>query len=92
MPLHYDDRMPLMRHMIHLRLPIPWHGMQRLYLQLRDEQQMKAWVTDLQRRAHEDSSAARFREQINEQANQSDPSLAVGMLAVRKARTWEAQP
>ena len=71
--------------MIDLRLSIPWRGKLRLYLQFRDDQQMRIWAADLERRSHEDSSHSAFREALTEQATRPDPSLAEGMLAVRKA-------
>ena len=89
-PQYYDDRMPLMQHLIHIHLRIAWHGMWYLYLQLRDEVQMRAWATDLQKRAKEEASNSKFREAIYEQAGLPDPSLAVGMLAVRKAMAHAA--
>ena len=84
-PEHYDDRLPALKSMIDLRLSIPWRGKLRLYLQFRDDQQMRIWAADLERRSHEDSSHSAFREALTEQATRPDPSLAEGMLAVRKA-------
>ena len=86
-----DDRLPRdgLKWLIRVDLTIPWvhatvrHA--RLYLQLRSEPQMRAWAADLARRAFEDSSRSKFRRDIYEQAARPDPSLACGMLAVRKA-------
>ena len=73
-----------LQHLVSLHLSIPWHRRWHICLQLRDEQQMHAWATDLQRRATEDSSQSELRRSIHRQAIAPDPSLAVGMLAVRK--------
>ena len=92
-PHYFDDRLPTLKDMIHIKLEIKWKRRQTIYLQLRSEEQMRAWATDLQRRAKEDSSESYFRRDIREQAAVPDPSLAVGMLAVRKsiARAKSAQ-
>jgi hypothetical protein len=86
-PEYYDDRMLAtnLKHLLDVRLNIAWKGKLRFYMQLRSEPQMRAWHSDLQKRAREDSSASHFRAQIYQQATQPDPSLAEGMLLVRKA-------
>jgi len=46
-PHYYDERMPTLHHLIHLRLTSAWHGRLTLYLQLRSEAQMRSWASDL---------------------------------------------
>ena len=84
MPLYQDDRTPQQRHLIAVRLSMLWQRRQMIFLQLRDHAQMAAWVADLQRRAQEDSSRSALRTAIYKQSADPDPSLAEGMLAVRK--------
>jgi uncharacterized membrane protein YgcG len=84
-PEYYDDRLPVLKCLLDLRLAISWNGHSRLYLQFRSDPQMRTWAADLTRRATEDSSHSAFRESLTEQAALPDPSLAEGMLAVRKA-------
>ena len=67
-----------------VRLSMVWNQKIMLYLQLRNAPQMRAWADDLNRRAREDSSDAPLRQYKYEQSCRPDPSLAEGMLAVRK--------
>ena len=84
-PEYVDERLPPLKFLLDIRLAIAWQRKGRLYMQLRTDAQMRAWAADLSHRARDDSSRSSFREALNQQAVQPDPSLAAGMLAVKKA-------
>ena len=84
LPAYHDERLPMQRFLVAVRLSMVWKEHHMFFLQLRNAPQMRAWCEDLQRRAVEDSSESALRRFKVQQAMQPDPSLAEGMLLVRK--------